>query len=110
MSSTNEPDYRFTLANERTFLAWIRTSLAFLAAGVAVRQLVPPFEIAAGRAVLATGCVVISCVLAVGGVLRWRSIQQAMRTNLPLPRSRLIPVLAGALVVLGILTTVMVVG
>jgi putative membrane protein len=28
------PDYRFSLANERTFLAWIRTALGFLAAGV----------------------------------------------------------------------------
>ncbi|EDX36625.1 MULTISPECIES: YidH family protein [Shigella] len=27
------PDYRFSLANERTFLAWIRTALGFLAAG-----------------------------------------------------------------------------
>ena len=40
-----EPDYRFTLANERTFLAWIRTALGLLAGGVAVRQLVEPFEI-----------------------------------------------------------------
>jgi hypothetical protein len=35
-----EPDYRFTLANERTFLAWIRTALALIAGGVAVAQLV----------------------------------------------------------------------
>ena len=39
-----EPDYRFTLANERTFLAWIRTALGLLAGGVAVRQLVQPFD------------------------------------------------------------------
>lgn len=25
-----DPDYRFSLANERTFLAWIRTALALL--------------------------------------------------------------------------------
>jgi hypothetical protein len=31
-----EPDYRFTFANERTFLAWIRTALALIAGGVAV--------------------------------------------------------------------------
>lgn len=37
----SEPDYRFTLANERTFLAWLRTALALLAAAVAVVQLVP---------------------------------------------------------------------
>ena len=36
-----EPDYRFTLANERTFLAWIRTALALIAGGVALVQLVP---------------------------------------------------------------------
>jgi putative membrane protein len=33
-----EPDYRFTLANERTFLAWIRTALALLAGGVLLHQ------------------------------------------------------------------------
>ena len=45
-----EPDYRFTLANERTFLAWLRTSLSLLAAGVAVVQLVPAFPIPGARA------------------------------------------------------------
>src|ERR1700721_906742 len=39
----HEPDYRFTLANERTFLAWIRTALALVAAGLAIVQLLPPF-------------------------------------------------------------------
>jgi hypothetical protein len=29
------PDYRFSLANERTFLAWIRTALGFLPPGSA---------------------------------------------------------------------------
>jgi len=42
---TLEPDYRFTLANERTFLAWIRTALALIAGGVAVVQLVPALSI-----------------------------------------------------------------
>jgi len=48
----DQPDYRFTLANERTFLAWIRTALALLAAGVAVVQLTglgsPVLRLAAG--------------------------------------------------------------
>jgi uncharacterized membrane protein YidH (DUF202 family) len=35
------PDYRFTLANERIFLAWIRTSLALVAGGIAVVRLGP---------------------------------------------------------------------
>ena len=36
MTTPHDPDYRFTLANERTLLAWLRTSLALIAAGVAV--------------------------------------------------------------------------
>jgi len=40
-----EPDYRFTLANERTFLAWQRTALGLLAAAVAVVHLVPDLTI-----------------------------------------------------------------
>jgi len=103
-----EPDYRFTLANERTFLAWVRTSLAFLAAGVAVRQLVPPFGLPAGRSILAAACVVTSIVLALGGLQRWRSVQQAMRRDEPLPRSLLFPVLTGALLLIAVLTVVMV--
>ena len=34
-----EPDPRFTLANERTFLAWIRTALGLLAGGIGVLTL-----------------------------------------------------------------------
>ena len=49
MTIPHDPDYRFTLANERTFLAWLRTSLALIAAGVAVVQLVPEFGIDGAR-------------------------------------------------------------
>ena len=38
-----EPDVRFTLANERTFLAWNRTALALVVAGLGIVQLLPPF-------------------------------------------------------------------
>lgn len=37
----HDPDYRFSLANERTFLAWLRTALALLGGGVALASLVP---------------------------------------------------------------------
>jgi putative membrane protein len=98
-STEVEPDYRFTLANERTFLAWIRTSLGFLAGGVAVRQLIEPFHIRGGRTALALLAIAASAVLAAGGFLRWRTIQRAMRRGEPLPPARLVPILAVGVVV-----------
>ncbi len=59
-AAEQEPDYRFTLANERTFLAWIRTALALIAGGVAVVQFVPQFGVAGVRHAL-------SVVLTAGG-------------------------------------------
>ncbi len=89
-----EPDYRFTLANERTFLAWIRTALGLLAGGVAVHQLVAPFQIPGVRTAIGLGCIALAIVLAAGAYFRWRSVQRAMRRDEPLPVSRLVPVLS----------------
>lgn len=90
----HEPDYRFTLANERTFLAWIRTALGLLAGGVAVHQLVSSLGVSGARTSLAVGCLVLSIVLAVGAYSHWRSVQRAMRRDAPLPGNTLVPVLA----------------
>ena len=103
-----EPDYRFTLANERTFLAWIRTSLGLLAGGVAVRQLVQPFEVAGARTALALVAIGGSAVLAAGGYLRWVAVQRAVRRGEPLPPTRLVPLIAVALVVIAAVTFVVV--
>ncbi len=65
------PDYRFSLANERTFLAWIRTALGFLAAGVGLDQLAPDFATPLIREVLALLLCLIAGVLAIYGYLRW---------------------------------------
>jgi putative membrane protein len=88
------PDYRFTLANERTFLAWMRTSLALLAGGIALRQVVPSFEIRGLRTTLAVAAVVLSLVLAVASYVRWSQIERAMRRGEPLPHPLAVPVLA----------------
>jgi putative membrane protein len=104
-----EPDYRFTLANERTFLAWIRTALGLLAAGVAMRQLVPAFDLPGATAVLAVGCAVMAVVLAAASYPRWRSVQRAIRADAPLPRTRLIAALAMGVLALALLTTVAVI-
>ncbi|MPZ84302.1 MAG: DUF202 domain-containing protein [Actinophytocola sp.] len=96
--SGQEPDYRFTLANERTFLAWIRTSLALVAAGVAVHQLFPSFSVHGLRTALA--CIALGATVAAGGYPHWRRIQRAMRHNAPLPRPRLAAILVTGVVVI----------
>jgi putative membrane protein len=89
-----EPDYRFTLANERTFLAWIRTALALIAGGVAVVQLVPAFGVPGVRHALGVVLTAGGGILAALAVRRWKSVQTAMRRGGDLPPPRL-PVLLG---------------
>jgi putative membrane protein len=82
-----EPDYRFSFANERTFLAWIRTSLAVLAAGVAldVVDLSLGAYVQHGLAVLLVALGLVSAVLA---WVRWALAEKAMRAQAPLPAFR----------------------
>jgi putative membrane protein len=108
MKVGQEPDYRFTLANERTFLAWIRTALALLAGGVAVIELVPSFSVAGGRHLLGIPLVVLSLLLSVSAYRHWLLGERAMRLNRPLPPSILPPVLAGALSLITIVALILV--
>ncbi|MGH9235150.1 MAG: YidH family protein, partial [Acidimicrobiales bacterium] len=71
----HEPDYRLTLANERTFLAWIRTSLALLAGGIALNEVTGLSSSEATRTALAVAAVALSLVLAVSSFVRWRQVQ-----------------------------------
>ena len=96
-----EPDYRFTLANERTFLAWQRTSLGLLAAAVAIVQFVPQFGIPGARHVVAAVLTILAMLSAGLGLHRWRQVDEAMRRNQPLPRQRAPVVLGLGLVLLG---------
>jgi inner membrane protein YidH len=81
-----EPDYRFTLANERTFLAWQRTALGLLAAAVAVIQFVPSLSVPGGRHALGLTLGALSVGTAVIGIRRWDQADRAMRRGEPLPR------------------------
>jgi len=92
-----EPDYRFTLANERTFLAWIRTALALIAGGVAVVQFVPAFGIPGVRHALSVLLTAGGGLLAALAVRRWQRVQAAMRGDADLPPTRLPLVLSGAI-------------
>ncbi len=94
-----EPDYRFTLANERTFLAWMRTALALVAGGFAARELIDSIEPQILRPVLALTCLATALLIAGCAYLQWSRVQTAIRRNRPLPRSPLMPILAGGVAV-----------
>jgi putative membrane protein len=80
-----DPDYRFTLANERTFLAWLRTGLGLLAGAVAMAGLVPDAGAAAVRAAITAALLVLALVVTVGAFVRWDRAERAMRENESLP-------------------------
>jgi putative membrane protein len=80
----DEPDPRFSFANERTFLAWIRTALALMAGGLALQAF--PLSIPApAREGLALVLVCLAIVCAVAGWVRWARSEHAMRNDAPLP-------------------------
>lgn len=99
-----EPDARFTMANERTFLAWSRTSLALVVAGLGIAQLLPPFaHVPWGRSVIATPLILLGAVMSALSYFEWRASQQALRRGAPLPRSFLPRVLAITITVIALL-------
>ncbi len=105
-----EPDYRFSLANERTFLAWIRTALALLAGGVLLEQF---------STQLASHQVIVSLAIAMGmlaaalcglAYVRWRANEIAMRNSCRLPGTLAIPLIsAGTLSITAVLVFLLVV-
>ncbi|MFB9833336.1 YidH family protein, partial [Actinoallomurus acaciae] len=96
-ASETPPDARFLLANERTFLAWNRTALALVAAGLAVAQVLRPFPgVPWGRHVLAVPLILLGAVIAVIGHRELSRNQRALYRSEPLPRSVLPKVLTFA--------------
>ncbi|EOC0586487.1 DUF202 domain-containing protein [Cronobacter sakazakii] len=97
------PDYRFTLANERTFLAWIRTALALMAGAVGIDQ----FSTQLGSPLLRQGlALLLVCAGALmGGIAwrRWRKNEYAMRLARDLPYTRYLFALAAFIVMLALL-------
>ncbi|MEU9102009.1 DUF202 domain-containing protein [Streptomyces sp. NPDC048361] len=102
------PDYRFSLANERTFLAWIRTSLALVGGGFAVDQFLPDLRwgvrVALALALLASG---VLCALR--AVNHWVRCERAMRRGEDLPVSRFPTVLSLAVALVAVAMVVVVV-
>src|ERR1700728_3131163 len=89
-----EPDPRFTFANERTFLAWSRTALALVVAGLGIVQLLPPFpRVPWGRHLIGVPLIVLGAVVASAVYVEWTRSQRPVRRGEPVPRSLLPAVL-----------------
>ncbi len=101
------PDPRFTMANERTLLAWNRTALALIVAGLAAAQLL---DIGSRGlvTVLSIGMVALGVALSVTSLRRWQRSERAMRVGDPLPDSAVHGVLVLGIVAIGALATTVV--
>lgn len=97
-----EPDARFSLANERTALAWVRTGLGLVAGGVALTsfatfaELPRVLDLVAALACLAGGG------SALWALVTWRRYERALRRGEPLPAPTALPVLVVGVVVLAL--------
>jgi putative membrane protein len=103
----DEPDPRFSLANERTALAWMRTALALVAGGVAIVSLSSLSNLPAWSSLLGAAACLGGAALAVRAVAAWARVERALRLRQPLPAPRALVVLSGGVVVLGAFTLVL---
>lgn len=92
-----EPDYRFTLANERTFLSWVRTSLALIGGGVAIARFLTDSGPDGLAVVAGVALVVFGAVASILAYRRWQQTDTAIRADRPIPTSAMPMVLASAL-------------
>lgn len=106
---SKEPDYRYTLANERTFLSWVRTSLALIAGGIALRAFSEQFGNQWVPLIGAVFATVLGGVLSLLAFRHWNRVQSAMRNGDPLPRQVSAVVLTVGVVLIAVLMTLAVV-
>jgi putative membrane protein len=86
----DEPDARFTFANERTFLAWNRTALGCIVAGLAVSHVLKPENGSTlGPKLAGLALMLVGGLLALFSYSNWAAAQRALRLRQPLPQSRL---------------------
>lgn len=80
-----EPDPRFTLANERTLLAWIRTALALVVTGIGIVALTEQI----GQQPLVAAASIVACLAgtatSIGAYVRWQRVERSLRLRRPLP-------------------------
>lgn len=97
-----DPDIRFSLANERTALAWLRTGLGLVAGGVALTSLASLAELNTMIDLIAMVACVAGGGVAFYALVAWRRNERALRLNQPLPAPVLLPALAIGVVVMAL--------
>jgi len=100
----HEPDPRFTLANERTALAWMRTALALVGGGVALISVASVAALPKWSALIGAAVCVAGALLAWRAVTGWARVERALRLRQQLPAPRALVWLAGGVILLGALT------
>ena len=104
MSEQQIPEAQFELANERTYLAWLRTALALVASGVAAARLLAGQT--AHWAWEAVGVLLIMAGVVAAAIAhrRWRAMNTPVREGQPLPAPGIALVIAAVIVVCGLIT------
>ena len=102
----HEPDYRFSLANERTLLAWVRTSFGLAALGIPLAGGIQGVTLPSWHREIGLGAIALSVLITPIAYRRWRRAQEAMRLGVCLPRDPLPAVLAVGVGVLFAVTLV----
>lgn len=93
------------LANERTFLAWIRTGVAFIGVGFVVARFGGPLagNIPKGPMTLGLATIGVGALLTLYAALEYRGTFQAIETGVFRPRTRMLYAVSGATVLLGVM-------
>jgi putative membrane protein len=94
-------DYRYTLADERTLLAWIRTALALEVAGLGLFQFADKLEPWLRRGASAI-FILLGVTVAAAAYPRSRAGRRAMREGRELPYPKILAVVAGAVACVGV--------
>ncbi len=98
-----EPDPRFSLANERTALAWVRTGLALVAGGVALTSLATLADLSVVLHLIAAVACVAGAAVAVSALRGWRRTERSLRLGEAMPAPTALPVLVAGVVLISLL-------
>lgn len=118
-NATNEKTRRKNneyLANERTFLAWIRTGIASISIGFVIARFsfwLREIAVSTGSASnvpqpglslpIGLGMVAFGAIMTLLAAFRYRAVHQAIEYDLPHPRSALIVITTGAVILLAVI-------